>query len=362
MKVLLACGGTGGHIFPAFSVAEELKRRDPRIEIVYACGKRDIEDAIFRIIGGEKVLHVESVGFRGASSLLSPTFLLKSIKGEWHSFRILRSERPDVVVGFGGHASFPLVMAAGFLGIPTLIHEQNVVPGRANRFLASFVKGLALSFEDTRKYFSRHRCVRVTGNPIRASIEHSNREEALRFFDFSGDRTTLLVLGGSQGAQSINAVFLEVVKDLPREIKQRLQVLHLCGQMRVSDAEAQYGAAGVPARVYSFFDRMELAYAVADAALGRAGATFLAEIKVKDIPAVLVPYPFAGGHQHVNAEVFVREQEAQIIPQGELDRARLQSSLEKYLTLSNKKKKPSAVSGDTMNARARLADFIEEFA
>lgn len=362
LKVMLACGGTGGHIFPAFSVAEELRIRDPRTQLVYVCGNKDIENAIFKILGREKTYSVTSAGFRGASSLLSPRFLLKLIKGFIFSFRILRAEKPGVVVGFGGHFSFPVVMAAKFLGIPTLIHEQNVVPGVANKFLARFVDGLALSFEDSRRYFGRHRDVRVTGNPIRPAIERASREEALKFFGFADQKTTLLVLGGSQGAESINTVFFEVLNELPAGIKENLQVLHLCGKMPESEAEARYAAAGVSARAYSFFDRMELAYAVADAALGRAGATFLAEAQTKNIPAVLVPYPFAGGHQQKNAEAFARGREAVIIPQAELTCAKLKGSLEKYLLPGTQRASGVFQQEKAPNARALLADFIEELA
>lgn len=357
MKVMLACGGTGGHIFPAFSVAEELKSRDPQTQIVYVCGRTDIESEIFKIIGREHVFFVESSGFRGASSLLNPLFLLKSMKGFLRSLGLLLEERPDIVVGFGGHNSFPVVMAAGFRGIPTLIHEQNVMPGTANKLLARFVRGLALSFEETKGFIRTRAQVCVTGNPIRASIERGSREEALRFFGFSSDKKTLLVLGGSQGAQSINAVFAEVVKHWPSELKDRVQLLHLCGKMPVDLAAAIYKEAGITARVYSFFDRMDLVYAVTNVALGRAGATFLAEIRAKNIPAVLVPYPFAGGHQMMNAQAFAREGMAEIIPQSKLTREALSACLQKLLSGPPE---PRAT-GVACHARGLLADFIQEF-
>ena len=251
-------------------------------------------------------------------------------------------------------------MAARFFGIPTLIHEQNVVPGVANKFLAHFVKGVALSFEDTRRYFKGCRRVRVTGNPIRPAIESASGEEALRFFGFSEKKITLLVLGGSQGAESINTVFFEVLNEFAAGVKDNLQVLHLCGKMAQSEAETRYAAAGVSAKVYSFFDRMDLAYAAAQVALGRAGATFLAEIKTKNIPAVLVPYPFAGGHQTMNAQAFKRENEAVIIPQAELNPRTLKNALEKYLTLGVSRRNPDSRPNQTPNARAMLADFILE--
>ena len=175
MKILLACGGTGGHIFPAFSVAEELKRRDPACEILYVCGKKDIEDAIFKMVKDEKVFSVTSAPFTGRSSLWNPVFLIKLFRGICQSAALLVRERPGAVVGFGGYFSFPVMLAAKLLGIPALVHEQNVVPGVANRFLSRFVDGVALSFEETGRYLPRSKGVRTTGNPIRSSIETSDR-------------------------------------------------------------------------------------------------------------------------------------------------------------------------------------------
>ena len=156
-------------------------------------------------------------------------------------------------------------------------------------------------------------------------------------------------------------MFFEVLNELPESLKEKLQVLHLCGKMPETEAEQRYSAAGIAARAYSFFDRMDLAYGVTDVALGRAGATFLAEIQAKDIPAILVPYPFAGEHQLMNAKVFAREKEAEIIAQSELNPVTLKKSLEKYLTQVRQKARPPGLSGSLSPARALLADFIEEF-
>lgn len=356
MKIALACGGTGGHIFPAVSVAEELKARDPGAEILYLCGKKDIEHAIFRIVEKERVISVESAPWRGARSLWDPSFLLRLASGLARSWKALGEHRPDVVAGFGGHYSFPVIQAALWRGIPALIHEQNAVPGIANRFLAGQVAAVAVSFPETGAHLPEARRLQVTGNPIRASIEAATRGEGLRFFGFSPEKKTLLVLGGSQGSQSINAALAPMLERLPPELRGRLQLLHLAGGMAPEASEAAMRAAGVDGRAYSFFQRMDLAYAVTDLAVGRAGATFLAEIAAKGIPAVLVPYPFGGGHQLENARAFARSNEAAIIGQSELTPERLAREVSRLLERGPLK--PAAPS----DARRRLADLILETA
>lgn len=362
MKIVLACGGTGGHTFPAISVQEELKARDSGVKIVYVCGKMDIENAIFRAIRGEKLYSVESAPFRGARSLASPAFLVKLLRGFWQSLGILRREKPRVVVGFGGHFSFPMIVAARCLGIPTLIHEQNAVPGIANKVLARWVNGVALSFAEARLHLKTVSPTRVTGNPIRSSIERDCHENALGFFGFSAERRTVLVLGGSQGAQSINAVFLEMLSNMPESWKEQLQFLHLCGKMQPREVEMLFKSRNVMGRAYSFFDRMDLVYSAANVAVGRAGATFLAEIAVKNIPAVLVPFPFGGGHQLENARAFGRAHPAAVILQENLNAETLWACLEDFLKHPNPEPQTRAVSAESgnENSRVKLADFILE--
>lgn len=365
MKILLACGGTGGHIFPAFSVADEIKKTYPKATIVYICGKKDIEDAIFRMISGEKVYSVESAPFRGSRSLWSPSFLIKLAGGFFASCDILMKEQPSVVVGFGGHYSFPVIAAAKFFGVKTLIHEQNVVPGMANKVLTRIVDGVALSFPETEKYLPKNQRMCVTGNPIRAHIERDCRQEALDFFGFSEGKVTLLVLGGSQGSESINTVFLESLSRLSTDIKDRLQVVHLCGKMEPGQAEAALKKEGVSARAFSFFERMDMAYGATDFAIGRAGATFLAEMKAKGIPAILVPYPFAGGHQKLNAEAFLSDKHSVIIDQQDLNAERLAESIRVFhgRAIDNRARITAAGSksgSEITNSRVKLMNLILE--
>ena len=360
MTYLFACGGSGGHIFPALAVAEELQRRTPGAHVFYACGGRDIESEIFRVVPKDAVFPVEGAPFRGIGSIVDPRFLLKLTRGYFQARTLLKKLRPALVAGFGGYVSFPVLMAARQMGIKTVLHEQNVAPGRANRVLSGLVGAAALSFEQSRPSFKKTRRIRITGNPIRSSIEKSDRAQALRFFGFSADKKTLLVLGGSQGAESINNLFIASLAFWDDAMKKKLQVLHLCGVMLPSQAEEACRKASVASRAFSFFGRMDLAYGVTDLCLGRAGATFLAEIDAKDLPAILVPYPFADGHQRANARVFAEHHRARVVEQSELTPEKLAGLLREILAEAER---PSGHSRtERSNARQALADFFEELA
>ena len=358
LKLVFACGGTGGHIFPALSVGEENYRRNPENRILYVCGKKDVESAIFKIARNEPVEVIESSPFKGAFSFASPVFLLKLTQGFFQSLKILRRERPQLVLGFGGYTSFPVLMAAKALNIPTMVHEQNVVPGKANRWMAGQVRAVALSFAETERYFPRPRKKKVTGNPIRSRVERECRGEALGFFGFSPEKKTLLVLGGSQGAESINTLFLHCLKHLSAPVRGEMQVLHLCGRMDPSESEKICSKERIFAKAYSFFDAMDLAYSAADLCVGRAGATFLAEIRLRRMPVLLLPYPFGDGHQRANAEIFQREHGARVAEQKELDAQKMAILLEEMMTEVSSPA-PSRGVPQISDARRALADYIE---
>ena len=361
MTLLFACGGSGGHIFPALAVGEEIERRLPGSRVFYVCGGRDIESEIFRVVPKDAVFTIESAPFGGGASFADPRFLLRLMRGFFQSRALLQKLDPALVVGFGGYTSFPMILAAKQMKRRTALHEQNVVPGRANRLLSKLVDHVAVSYEETKKSLHArcHAAGQVTGNPIRASIETERREEALRFFGFSPAKRTLLVLGGSQGADSINRVFLSSLRFWDEPMKRGIQVLHLCGILLPSEAEKACLEASVSARAFSFFGRMDLAYGASDFCLGRAGATFLAEIEAKRIPAVLVPYPHGDGHQRENARVFARRNRATVVEQSALSPQMLAGLLRGFF---NETEPDPHAHGAPPRARAMLADFLEECA
>lgn len=359
MKIIFACGGTGGHIFPAVSVCEEIKSRVPGAEMLFVCGKRELENTILSGLIHERLVSIHSAPFRGPRSLWNPAFLVKSLAGFCQAFVLMRREKPDAVVGFGGYVSFPVLLAAKTAGIRTMVHEQNVIPGLANRVLARVAEGVALSHSETKDHLPPLKRIHITGNPIRAFIERPCRVEALEFFGFSDERVTLLVLGGSQGAESVNRFFLAALENVDQAVKEKIQVLHLCGRMPVSTAADRYKVLGVRARVYSFFERMDLAYGAADFALGRAGATFLAEIAVKKIPAILIPYPYGDGHQRFNAKLFSQKNEATVLEQRGLTAERLAQVLTQQIRRSSSTVRPKT---EVSSSRRLLSDFILETA
>ena len=243
--------------------------------------------------------------------------LVNSFKGIFESVFILLKFNPDVVVGFGSLTSVPVVIFAWLLRIETLIHEQNVFPGRANRLLAKIASRIAISFRETEKYFSGStRKIALTGNPIRQDISRIDKLQALDFFKLSLRKLTLLVMGGSQGSQKISSSFLETLKGLPQ--KQDLQVVHLCGLRDFALLERNYKNLGVEFRLFSFLPQMQYAYSAADLVISRAGAATLSEIIFFKLPAIIIPYPYAYKHQLFNAQVLAQKGAAVIIEESQL--------------------------------------------
>lgn len=362
MKYVFACGGTGGHIFPALATAYEIKEKDPASEVYFFSGKKDVENIIFSHQAYKNTVYsIDSAPYRGPKSFLSYSFVSKLVKGFTESYFLLKKIKPNLVVGFGGYVSFPAIVAAKFLRIPTALHEQNAVPGRANRVLARLTKRVALTYEESARFFSKQTKFSTTGNPIRKEIEMDCYVEALNFFGFDSQKTTLLVLGGSQGAESVNQLLLSALAFLPADVKNNLQLLHLCGKMAPEQAQVAAFNEGVPSRAFSFFSRMELAYGVADLCIGRAGATFLAEIAVKKIPAILIPYPFGDKHQYQNAALFSKNHSALVLDQNTLTPKLLAESLLKvYSEAREHRKRPRLESKDV--AREKLISYLKECA
>jgi UDP-N-acetylglucosamine--N-acetylmuramyl-(pentapeptide) pyrophosphoryl-undecaprenol N-acetylglucosamine transferase len=218
---------------------------------------------------------------------------------------IVLSYKPDVVVGFGGYISFPVILAAGLVGIPTIAHEQNVVPGRANKLLFTFVSKIAISFEETKKAMGAYegKCV-LTGNPIRSEISKSDRSYGVKCFGLDGNKFTILVIGGSQGAAFLNKVFVDAISLMEPGTRRSMQVIHITGVKDYEWALEAYERLGIDYRVHSFIDRIEEAYAPADLVVTRSGASAIFELAFLGKPMILIPYPFAMSHQLDNARVF----------------------------------------------------------
>jgi UDP-N-acetylglucosamine--N-acetylmuramyl-(pentapeptide) pyrophosphoryl-undecaprenol N-acetylglucosamine transferase len=311
VKVLLVAEGSGGHLVPALEVAHMLAKRGARIKLWYAA--RPQAARFVSALTHEASSHgvdVDPIPTDGVSTPLGKLWRCGQLWSRAH--RCFDTFAPDVVVGFGGWVSAPVVLAARLRPhrISALLHEQNVVMGRANRFLAPWVDRVALSFHpapgggvnDPRAALGNIPAV-ITGLPIRPAIGTASRAEAAARFGFSPHQPTLLILGGSQGARAINRVMIQVAGQLSQEERTQWQILHLTGASDDMMVREAYAASGLTAWVASFLDDMGFAYAHADLAIARAGASTIAELARCGIPPVLIPYPFAGGHQRANAKL-----------------------------------------------------------
>jgi UDP-N-acetylglucosamine--N-acetylmuramyl-(pentapeptide) pyrophosphoryl-undecaprenol N-acetylglucosamine transferase len=289
---------------------------------------RGLETATFPAEGFVvETIRVEGLkgrGIRGQARSLAllPQALIRALS-------LLRRHRPRAVVGVGGYASGPVSMAAVFRRIPLLIHEQNSSPGFTNKVLARFAHVVAVSFDETRSYFTRE--VVVTGNPIRREILNADRRKGLEAFHLEPGRVTVLVFGGSQGAHRINGAVKEALPHLKR-LRDRVQFIHATGERDHAAMEAGYRAWKGEARLFPFIDDMALAYAAADLVVCRAGATTIAELTALGKPALLIPFPFAtNDHQRENAEALVRVGGARLLLDRDLTGDRLALELQEML-------------------------------
>lgn len=324
MKVLIVTGSSGGHIFPAASLAEELIALDQSTQVLLLLPERS--KISLDIPAGCAVVYSKA-------PRLVPAFSRSGIKSLWGIFkaacqdaRVLLNFKPDVVVGFGSIDSVCLVFLAWFFRMKTIIHEQNVIPGKANRFLAKLVDKAAVSFEQTipRLRVNKEKAV-LTGNPLRKGISRLERKTASGYFGFQEDKFTLLVCGGSQGSSKVNAVFADAFSALPG--REKLQLIHLSGKQDCELLKKRYAKEGVRAQVFDFFSPMHYAYSASDLVVCRAGATTISELIFFVLPALLLPYPYAYAHQAANAGILTSAGCALAIEDSKLSEANLRSIL-----------------------------------
>lgn len=297
-KILIVTGASGGHIFPALGLLGRLRDKHKNIDALLVL-PRGIKNQF--TCNDYRVSYVSASAIKIKFDLRNLTAIFNFLKSFFEGIFILAEFRPTVVVGFGSIISIPLVFAAWLFRIKTLIHEQNVFPGRANRFMAVFVDKVAVSFPQTKDYLRAGQGKIVfTGNPIRQELKRCPKNESLDFFGLSQDKLTILVMGGSQGSHRINGAFLEAIARINNQ--DRLQVIHLTGQMDYDQVRASYEGLKIQVRLFSFLEKMQFAYSASDIVISRAGATTIAELAYFALPAILIPYPFAYQHQLLNAQ------------------------------------------------------------
>lgn len=361
MKILIVCGGTGGHIFPAVSLAQELRKRGYS-DIVFIVDdnmrtREIIENAGF----GFMVLKVPKMPY-GFSIKWLP-FIVRAFASRLKAEVIVSGLEPDIAVGFGAYISGPVISAAKSMHKKTLIHEQNVTLGRANRLLLNKADRVCFSFDN--RLLGKSAKYALTGNPIREGLlkdfEMLTKEEALSYLNLSRDKKTLLVLGGSMGASSLNKLFVGLAPRLNEVCKDMIQVAHITGDTDLEFISRKYEESAINHWAKGFYDRMGLLYKAADLAICRCGATTIAEICLFGIPAILIPYPGAGSHQRENAKVLTEAGGAVMLEQEDATTDNLERQI---LAIINDEARMRRMS-DAMrtlarsDAALRLADAVE---
>ena len=353
INILLTTGGTGGHIFPALAVAEEVRQRHPQAKLLFVGSLYGPEARLVRLAG----IPFEGLPVRG--------FLGRGLKSVEAGFRmtwavgkalgIVRQFKPDVVAGFGSYAAFAPMLAGRLLGVPTMLHEQNAIAGASNRVLAKLARRICLSLPET-EGFAPDKCV-LTGNPVRAGVNEAGRLPRAR-----GARR-LLIMGGSQGAHAFNSFVVDRL-DLLREAG--VDIRHQTGSADENYVRAAYVAAGfAPSCVSAFIDDMAAAYAWADVALCRSGATTVAELCAAGLPSVLVPFPYAvHDHQTRNAEVLARSGAAILVRESRMITDGLENTLVQLLNDSGERTRMSvaALASARPDAASRVVSVLEQIA
>jgi UDP-N-acetylglucosamine--N-acetylmuramyl-(pentapeptide) pyrophosphoryl-undecaprenol N-acetylglucosamine transferase len=315
MRVIIAGGGTGGHIFPAVAIAHALQRLAPGTELLFvgANGKMEMEKIPQE---GFKIVGLDIAGFNRSNLLKNLSLPFKILKSHLKAKNIIKDFKPDVVIGVGGFASFPVMNAAQGANIPTLIQEQNSYAGKSNKILGKKAKAICVAYEHMEKFFPAEK-IFLTGNPVRKNISGSSitREEGQQWLGLNPDKKTILVVGGSLGAKAINEAIDAGLEEITAE---GVQLIWQTGKLYYEQAKERTKAFKDKVRVFEFIREMDYAYAAADMVVSRAGALAIAELCIAAKPVIFVPYPFAAeDHQTSNAMALVEHNAASMVKDNE---------------------------------------------
>ncbi len=357
MKVLVVTGASGGHIFPAVSFIDTLKEKPKEIDTLLVLPKRGLRPGI--LLADCKIKYISTSPVTFSISTANFIAIARFLKGIWESLRIILEFKPDIVVGFGSLDSIPCLLIAWFFRIKTLIHEQNVLPGRANRLLARFCDRVAVSFSKTKDYLNiNQEKIVVTGNPLRGQLKKIDRNAALDFFGLNKDKFTILVMGGSQGSRHINSGFLKAAASL-KDVSV-IQVIHLAGAGDFEEAKEAYKNINLNHKIYDFLENMGEAYSASDIVISRAGATTISELIFFKLPGIISPYPYAYAHQLENAKVLGDRGCVIIINDDELEKEVFKITLETLI--NNRDKLEGMRSGFTGLSMSEAAGSLADVA
>ncbi len=320
MRVLIAGGGTGGHLFPGIALAEEVVTRHPKNDVVFVGTNRGLEARVVPQ-NGFVFEAITSRGLKGMGLLKFLLGLLTLPLSFFEALSLVRKYKPDVVVGVGGYSSGPVVMAAWLSGVPTAVQEQNALPGVTNKILGKFVRAVFLSFEETKRFFGEKK-THVLGNPIRRALLDNFLKPSVAHEKFA-----VLIFGGSLGAKGLNARVIDALPHLAAR-KDSLKIVHQTGKLDLETVKQAYEGKGLDAEVREFIDDMSGAYLSSDLVVCRAGATTIAELTTCKKASILVPFPFAtDDHQAVNAKALVDAGAALMFREGELTGEKLAATI-----------------------------------
>ena len=313
-RFIISGGGTGGHIYPAVAIANELKSRFPEAEFLFV-GAKDKMEMQKVPQAGYAIKGLWISGIQRKLTLDNAMFPFKLLSSMWNSFRIIKSFKPDVVIGTGGFASGAVLKVASILGIPTVIQEQNSYPGITNKLLAKKANKICVAYENLERFFPKDKMI-LTGNPVRQDlINEANKSEAIAYFKLDANKKTLLVLGGSLGARRINQL---IEKELDSLLSQNIQIIWQCGKLYLNDYSKYNEKENV--QVVAFIDRMDLVYAAADVVISRSGASSVSELCIVGKPTIFIPSPnVAEDHQTKNAKAISDKNGAILIRESELE-------------------------------------------
>jgi UDP-N-acetylglucosamine--N-acetylmuramyl-(pentapeptide) pyrophosphoryl-undecaprenol N-acetylglucosamine transferase len=362
VRILVAGGGTGGHLYPGIALAREIKRREPEAQVAFVGTAAGVEATVVPREGFPLEL-IRVTGLKGKSTVQLIKGVLILPRAALDAWRVISRHRPDVVVGVGGFASGPVLLLAAMRGYPTMLLEQNALPGVTNRLLARWVRAAAVTFDEALATFPGTGF--VTGNPVRPEFFAREEKEADDQFGSPPSAARVLIFGGSQGAHAINVAMVEAAARLAAAGAPRLAITHQTGQRDVELVRDAYRRAGLEARVEAFLFEMDREMKAADLVVCRAGATTLSELAAAGKPAILVPLATAADdHQRKNAEVIARAGGGEVIEERELTGERLADALARLGgDLARRESMSAAIrSFARPDAAARIADKVWELA
>jgi len=355
-KIIISGGGTGGHVFPAIAIANELKRMDASIDILFVGAKGKIE--MEKVPNaGYPIKGLWISGFHRKLTLRNLLFPLKLMFSLVKAFWIVRSFKPDVVVGVGGFASGPVLQVANMLGVPTLLQEQNSYAGVTNKLLAKKADKICVAYDKMERYFPKEKII-LTGNPIRQDLKELGKQknQALEYFGFSKEKKTIVLMGGSLGAQALNegmAASFEILKKNPE-----VQILWQAGKLYIDKFKESETAQLENVKIVAFIDRVDLAFAMADVTITRAGASTVSELCMTEKAAVLVPSPnVAEDHQTQNALALAEKDAAILVKNADVNEKMIATALS---VLENETLKSQLVTNIRRLAKPNATQIIAE--